>query len=149
MGVSTLHKAGSYMEVHGAGFRTDHERVFELGTQLRGEAVNWLVDLVEGDASELYNLEHFLMALRRRFEDPLTEEKVQAALRRLWQESRSVSDFAVEFRRLASRLRGWPEMVLVQLFKDALHPKILQWSLINGDPETLMEWIRRAGEVKL
>uniref|UniRef100_A0ACB8G5H6 Uncharacterized protein n=1 Tax=Sphaerodactylus townsendi TaxID=933632 RepID=A0ACB8G5H6_9SAUR len=101
-----LIQAGSYMEVHGAGFRTDCERVFELGTQLRGEAANWLVGLVEAGATELHNLEHFLLALRLRFENPLTEEKARAALQRLRQGTRSVSDFAAEFHRLASRLRA-------------------------------------------
>uniref|UniRef100_A0ACB8GEY2 Uncharacterized protein n=1 Tax=Sphaerodactylus townsendi TaxID=933632 RepID=A0ACB8GEY2_9SAUR len=86
-------QVGSYMEVHGAGFWMDRERVFELGTQLRGEAVNWLVGLVEGDALKLYNLEHFLMVLQRRFEDPLTEEK--ALTLTLRQGSRSVSDWQV------------------------------------------------------
>uniref|UniRef100_A0ACB8FFT6 Uncharacterized protein n=1 Tax=Sphaerodactylus townsendi TaxID=933632 RepID=A0ACB8FFT6_9SAUR len=107
-----LIQASSYMEVHGAGFWTDREQVFELGTHLRGEAANWLVGLVEGDAPELYDLEQFLLALRWRFEDPLTEERARAALRRLCQGTRSVSDFATEFCRLTSRLRGWPEMVL-------------------------------------
>uniref|UniRef100_A0ACB8F0S9 Uncharacterized protein n=1 Tax=Sphaerodactylus townsendi TaxID=933632 RepID=A0ACB8F0S9_9SAUR len=119
-----LIQVGFYMEVHGAGFRMDRERVFELGTQLRGEAVNWLVGLVETNAAELYDLEQFLLALRLRFEDPLTEEKAQASLQRLQQGTRSISDFAAEVRRLASRLRGWPELVLVQLFKDALSTEI-------------------------
>uniref|UniRef100_A0ACB8FSW0 Uncharacterized protein n=1 Tax=Sphaerodactylus townsendi TaxID=933632 RepID=A0ACB8FSW0_9SAUR len=51
--------------------------------------------------------------------------------------------------RLASHLRVWSELVLVQLFKNSLHPNILQWALIHGDPETLMEWIRWAGDTKL
>uniref|UniRef100_A0ACB8EUK6 Uncharacterized protein n=1 Tax=Sphaerodactylus townsendi TaxID=933632 RepID=A0ACB8EUK6_9SAUR len=83
--------AGSYMEVHGAGFRTDPERVFELGTQLRGDAANWLVGLVESNAAELYDLEQFLLALRLRFEDLLTEEKARASLQRLRQGTRSIS----------------------------------------------------------
>uniref|UniRef100_A0ACB8EU76 Uncharacterized protein n=1 Tax=Sphaerodactylus townsendi TaxID=933632 RepID=A0ACB8EU76_9SAUR len=83
-----LIQAGSYMEVHGAGFQTDHERVFELGTQLRGEAANWLVGLVETNAVELYDLEQFLLALRLRFEDPLTEEKARDSLQRLRQGTR-------------------------------------------------------------
>uniref|UniRef100_A0ACB8G3T1 Uncharacterized protein n=1 Tax=Sphaerodactylus townsendi TaxID=933632 RepID=A0ACB8G3T1_9SAUR len=123
--------------------------MFEIGTRLRGEAANWLVGLVEEDVPEIHNLEQFLLAVHCRFEDPLAEEKARAALQRLRQGNRSVSDFVAEFRRLASRLRGWPEMVLVQLFKDALHPKVLQWSLVHGDPPTLMDWIKRAGDAEL
>uniref|UniRef100_A0ACB8F0H3 Uncharacterized protein n=1 Tax=Sphaerodactylus townsendi TaxID=933632 RepID=A0ACB8F0H3_9SAUR len=126
-----------------------HERVFEIGTQLRGEAANWLIGLVEEDAPEIHDLEWFLVALRRRFEEPLAEEKARMALQRLRQGDCVVSDFVAEFCRLASRLRGWPEMVLVQLLKDALYPKILQWSLVLGDPGTLMDWIKRAGEAEL
>uniref|UniRef100_A0ACB8G5J3 Uncharacterized protein n=1 Tax=Sphaerodactylus townsendi TaxID=933632 RepID=A0ACB8G5J3_9SAUR len=114
-----LIQVGLYMEVHGNGFQSDHERVRtqlhgEVRTQLHGEAANWLVGLVEEDAPEIHNLEWFLLAL--------------------W---------------LANHLQGWPEMVLVQLFKDALDPKVLQWGLIHGDPKTLVEWIRRSGDAKL
>uniref|UniRef100_A0ACB8EC51 Uncharacterized protein n=1 Tax=Sphaerodactylus townsendi TaxID=933632 RepID=A0ACB8EC51_9SAUR len=140
---------GSYMEVHGSNFYLDRERVFEIGTWLRGEVDNWLVGLVEEDVPELYNLEQFLLALRQRFEDPLAEEKARGELKRLQQGNRSVSEFATDFLRLASHMRGRPELVLVQLFKDALHPKVLQWALIHGDPETLMEWIRWAGDAEL
>uniref|UniRef100_A0ACB8G550 Uncharacterized protein n=1 Tax=Sphaerodactylus townsendi TaxID=933632 RepID=A0ACB8G550_9SAUR len=138
-----LIQVGSYMEVHGEGFQSDHERIFEIGTQLHEEAANWLVGLVEEDAPEIYDLEQFLLALHHRFEDPLAEEKARTTLQQLRQGNHSVSDFAAEFCRLASRLQGWPELVLVQLFKDALHPKVLQWGLIQGDPETLMGWIKR------
>uniref|UniRef100_A0ACB8ERK6 Uncharacterized protein n=1 Tax=Sphaerodactylus townsendi TaxID=933632 RepID=A0ACB8ERK6_9SAUR len=48
--------------------------------------------------------EQFLLVLRLRFEDPLTEEKARASLQRLRQGTCSVSDFAAEFRRLASHL---------------------------------------------
>uniref|UniRef100_A0ACB8F0A5 Uncharacterized protein n=1 Tax=Sphaerodactylus townsendi TaxID=933632 RepID=A0ACB8F0A5_9SAUR len=130
---------GSYMEIHGGSFHSDRERVFEIRTWLRGEAAYWLVGLVEEDAPEIYHLECFLLALRKRFEDPLVEEKARGELQRLQKGSLSVSDFAAEFHELASCLCGRPEMVLVQLFEDALHPKVLQWALVNGNPETLME----------
>uniref|UniRef100_A0ACB8E6N1 Uncharacterized protein n=1 Tax=Sphaerodactylus townsendi TaxID=933632 RepID=A0ACB8E6N1_9SAUR len=106
------------------------------------------VGLVEEDVLEIYNLEWFLLAQRQRFEGPLAEEKAWGKLQCLWQGNHSVSEFATDFRRLASRLRGWPELVLVQLFKDALHPKVLQWALIHCDSEMLMEWIRRAGDAE-
>uniref|UniRef100_A0ACB8ET72 Histone-lysine N-methyltransferase nsd2 n=1 Tax=Sphaerodactylus townsendi TaxID=933632 RepID=A0ACB8ET72_9SAUR len=73
-----LIQVGSYMEVHGSRFYSDRERVFEIGTWLRGEADNWLVGLVEEDVPDLSNLEQFLLALQRRFEDPLAEEKARA-----------------------------------------------------------------------
>uniref|UniRef100_A0ACB8ES80 Uncharacterized protein n=1 Tax=Sphaerodactylus townsendi TaxID=933632 RepID=A0ACB8ES80_9SAUR len=76
-------KVGSYMEIHGDGFRSDRDRVFEIGTRLRGEAANWLVGLVEEDTPEIYDLEQFLLALCRRFEDPLAEEKARTALQQL------------------------------------------------------------------
>uniref|UniRef100_A0ACB8ED21 Uncharacterized protein n=1 Tax=Sphaerodactylus townsendi TaxID=933632 RepID=A0ACB8ED21_9SAUR len=84
-----------------------------------------------------------------RFEDPLVKEKAWGKLQRLGQGNCSVSEFTADFRRLASCLRGWPELVLVQLFKDAFFPKVLQWALIHGDPETLMEWIRWAGDAEM
>uniref|UniRef100_A0ACB8E658 Uncharacterized protein n=1 Tax=Sphaerodactylus townsendi TaxID=933632 RepID=A0ACB8E658_9SAUR len=86
-----LIQAGSYMEVHGAGSWMDREQVFELGTQLRGEDANWLVCLVETNAAELYDLQQFLLALRLRFEDPLTEDKAQAPLQQLRQGTHSVN----------------------------------------------------------
>uniref|UniRef100_A0ACB8F7R2 Uncharacterized protein n=1 Tax=Sphaerodactylus townsendi TaxID=933632 RepID=A0ACB8F7R2_9SAUR len=89
--------------------------------------------LVEEDGLEIYNLDQFLLALRQHFEDPLAEEKAPGELQRLRQGNRSLSDFAGEFHRLASWLRGWPKMDLVQIFKDALHPKLLQWALVQGD----------------
>uniref|UniRef100_A0ACB8EFC0 Uncharacterized protein n=1 Tax=Sphaerodactylus townsendi TaxID=933632 RepID=A0ACB8EFC0_9SAUR len=84
-----LIQAGSYMEVHESEFWSDRERVLELGTQLKGEAANWFVGLVESDAAELYDLEQFLLALPR-FEDSLTEEKARAKLQQLRQGTRSV-----------------------------------------------------------
>uniref|UniRef100_A0ACB8F8H9 Uncharacterized protein n=1 Tax=Sphaerodactylus townsendi TaxID=933632 RepID=A0ACB8F8H9_9SAUR len=84
-----LIQVGSYMEVHGGDLQSERKRVFEVGTQLRGEAANWLAGLVEGDAPEIYNLEWFLLALRWRFEDPLAEEKARAALQRLRQGNHS------------------------------------------------------------
>uniref|UniRef100_A0ACB8FBP9 Uncharacterized protein n=1 Tax=Sphaerodactylus townsendi TaxID=933632 RepID=A0ACB8FBP9_9SAUR len=75
-----LIQVSSCMEIHGDGFRSDCDRVFEIGTRLQGEAANWLVGLVEEDAPEIYDLEQFLLALRRRFEDFLAEEKARTAL---------------------------------------------------------------------
>uniref|UniRef100_A0ACB8FJH4 Uncharacterized protein n=1 Tax=Sphaerodactylus townsendi TaxID=933632 RepID=A0ACB8FJH4_9SAUR len=66
-------RVGSYMEIHGNGFRSDREKVFEVGTQLRRETVIWIVGLVEEDAPEIYSLEQFLLTLQQRFEDPLGE----------------------------------------------------------------------------
>uniref|UniRef100_A0ACB8E7B8 Uncharacterized protein n=1 Tax=Sphaerodactylus townsendi TaxID=933632 RepID=A0ACB8E7B8_9SAUR len=80
-----LIQVGSYMEVHSDAFHTDRERVFEVGTQLCGEAANWLFGLVEEDSPEMYDLEQFLLALRRWFEDPLAEEKARGDLQRLRQ----------------------------------------------------------------
>uniref|UniRef100_A0ACB8F3J6 Uncharacterized protein n=1 Tax=Sphaerodactylus townsendi TaxID=933632 RepID=A0ACB8F3J6_9SAUR len=75
-----LIQVSSYLEIHGDDFRSDRDRVFEIGTRLGGEAANWLISLVEEDAPEIHDLEQFLLALRHRFEDPLVEEKAQAAV---------------------------------------------------------------------
>uniref|UniRef100_A0ACB8EL86 Glucose-6-phosphate 1-dehydrogenase n=1 Tax=Sphaerodactylus townsendi TaxID=933632 RepID=A0ACB8EL86_9SAUR len=35
------------------------------------------------------------------------------------------------------------------MFKDGLHPRVLQWALVQGDPGSLMDWIRCAGEAEV
>uniref|UniRef100_A0ACB8EBN2 Uncharacterized protein n=1 Tax=Sphaerodactylus townsendi TaxID=933632 RepID=A0ACB8EBN2_9SAUR len=130
--------------------RKKEKTAIELSTADEGpEEVDAEVGLVEEDVLKIYNLEWFLLALQQRFEDPLVEGKAWGKLQHLWQGNCSVSEFVTDFSRLASRLRGWPELVLVQLFKDTLHPKVLQWALIHGNPEPLMGWIRQAGAAEM
>uniref|UniRef100_A0ACB8G4E7 Uncharacterized protein n=1 Tax=Sphaerodactylus townsendi TaxID=933632 RepID=A0ACB8G4E7_9SAUR len=116
-------EVGLYMEVHGNSFYLDQERVFELGTWLWGEATNRLVGLIEEDVLEIYNLEWFLLALRQRFEDPLAEEHTRGELQRLQQGNRSISEFTTDFCRLASRLCGWPDLVLASSSRTLFTPR--------------------------
>lgn len=78
-----------------------------------------------------------MYALRERFEDLLLKLRAKSSLHQIRKGNRSVSEYALEFRRLASKLSNCPESLKIEHFKAGLKPKILEWSLARGRPQML------------
>lgn len=65
----------NYMEEYGQDIPTDWARICIVQAALDGIAADWVVDLHDSDNPELLNFNQFMVSLRRRFEDPLADQK--------------------------------------------------------------------------
>lgn len=143
-----LSQVADHMEEWGPTFPNEAAKVKCVARHLKGEAANWLVQLYDCQAAELGSLAEFMRALRARFEDPFRASIALAELKALDQGSRSVSEYALEFRSLVAQVPDCTEGMKIQYFKEGLRPEIVRWALTRGNPPTAMEWIRLAGEAE-
>lgn len=144
-----LSQARIYLGRYGAAFPDDEARVSAIAESLDGEAAEWMMALHDVGAPELGGVEAFLEGLRERFEDPILTRRAELAMYSLRQGSRSVAEYIGQFRRIAQRLRGWPEQLLVCQFRDGLSREMYQGCLFRGFPDSLPAWYRLASTLEL
>lgn len=76
-----------------------------------------MVTLHNANTPELWNFDHFMMALQCRFEKPLDDIKAHDHIRVMKQGRWLVVEYTEEFRDLACCV-DWPDDILVSWFKD-------------------------------
>lgn len=57
----------SYMELYGQDIPSDNKWMRIVTMALEGAAAQWMVTLHNANAPKLHNINHFMVALRRRF----------------------------------------------------------------------------------
>ncbi|XP_058041925.1 uncharacterized protein LOC131199783 [Ahaetulla prasina] len=116
---------------------------------LTGRAAAWLVSLYTNHSPLLQNYEHFITALRRRFEDPLAEQKAKGRMKTIRQGRRPVADYSQEFSDLVPLMRGWSEVTLVDIYKDGLNGDLYELCRARASPTTLYGWYTLAAEMEI
>ncbi|XP_060541565.1 zinc finger protein 213-like [Pantherophis guttatus] len=138
----------TYMQEYGRDFQTQGSRVRVVTLALEGAAARWMVTLHNANAPELWNFDHFMTALRRRFEDPLADRKARDRIKVVRQGRRPVAEYTEEFWDLACRVH-WPEDILVSCFKDGLSDDLYNACVARGAPNDLHEWYVTAEEAEI
>ncbi len=106
-------------------------------TLLTGKALDWATALWEQHSPPADNCELFVAEMRRVFHHPTSGGEVEHRLLQISQGTRSVAEFAIEFRTLASE-SGWDQQALRVTFHRALSP-YLKDELALRDPAPDLE----------
>lgn len=118
-------------------FPTESSKVAYIITLLTGKALDWASALWDQQAPLTANSGSFIAEMKRVFHHPASTGDVDYRLLRLSQGTRSVAEFAIEFRTLASE-SGWDQRALRATFHQALSPE-LKDELAFRDPSPDLE----------
>ncbi|KAJ8012753.1 hypothetical protein DPEC_G00046150 [Dallia pectoralis] len=102
---------------------SDHEKVSALVSRLTGKALAWANSIWNGGGPILHQWEAFVRTFRSIFDKPPEGREAGECLFHLRQGSRSVQDFALEFRTLAAGA-GWGERAYIDAFRCSLRPDV-------------------------
>ncbi|ETE60848.1 Retrotransposon-like protein 1, partial [Ophiophagus hannah] len=107
---------------------------------MEGEAADWVADLYAEHSQELGDVGLFLDALRMTFEHHTQAQQAEGEIFEARQRGRPV--------RLAGKLSGWPEQLLVHQFKAGLD-QALRWAYVyHCLLPCLVEWFQAATELE-
>lgn len=118
-------------------FPTESSKVAYIITLLTGKALDWASTLWDQRSPLTANSSNFISEMRRVFHHPACTGDVDYRLLRLSQGTRSVAEFAIEFRTLASE-SGWDQRALKATFHQALSSE-LKDELAFRDPSPDLE----------
>ncbi|KAI2650240.1 Transposon Tf2-6 polyprotein [Labeo rohita] len=104
-------------------FPTESSKVAYVVTLLTGKALDWATALWDQQSPLTENSEAFISEMKRVFYHPASRGDANYHLLRLSQGTRSVSEFAIEFRTLATEA-GWNSQALRAAIHNALSPEI-------------------------
>uniref|UniRef100_A0A803TH52 Retrotransposon gag domain-containing protein n=1 Tax=Anolis carolinensis TaxID=28377 RepID=A0A803TH52_ANOCA len=138
-----------FMEDFGDQFPSESAKIHTVGANLKEAAADWLMQMYDTGVRELACLEDFLRAFRERFEDPLAEERAKAQLKRIYQGGRTVSEYVLEFKATAGKIRDWSDTTKLEYFRAGLRSEVLEWASHRGNPRDLEDWILLAGRGRL
>ncbi|XP_058041525.1 receptor activity-modifying protein 1 isoform X1 [Ahaetulla prasina] len=139
----------NHMMDWGENYWSQAAQVRAVTQNLTGRAAAWFVSLYSGHSPSLQNYEHFMTALRRRFEDPLAEQKAKSRMKTIRQGRRPVADYSQEFSDLVPLMRGWSEVTLVDIYKDGLNGDLYELCRAQASPTTLYDWYTLAAEMEI
>ncbi|KAL0157283.1 hypothetical protein M9458_048529, partial [Cirrhinus mrigala] len=98
---------------------TKNSKVAYVITLLTGRALDWASALWEQGSLLTTNCKDFIAELKRVFHHPASKGEVDHRLLHISQGTRSVADFTIEFRTLATE-SGWDERALKAIYHHAL-----------------------------
>lgn len=93
---------------------------------------------------ELADLGLFLEALRIHFEDEASIQVAEGDLVSLRKWGRPAWEYVQEFRKIAGRLRGWPDRLLVHQFHMGLDWELRQACVYRGLRSDISDWYKVA-----
>lgn len=118
-------------------FPTESSRVAYMTTLLVGKALDWATALWERRSPLTSNSDLFIAEMRKVFHHPVSGAEVDHRLLQLAQGTRSVAEFAIEFRTLAAESE-WDQRALKAAFHRALSRE-LKDELAYRDPAPDLE----------
>ncbi|CAG8529141.1 13676_t:CDS:2, partial [Racocetra persica] len=121
----------------------DHTQVGLLGSLLTGSALAWFTPLLEKQFELLEDFRELVKEFEAMFGDADKSRIAANKIRKLVQGSRPVSNYASEFRQIASDL-DWSEAALVNQFRTRLQDDVKDLLLIIEDPTLLNDAISKA-----
>ncbi|XP_048338343.1 uncharacterized protein LOC125424948 [Sphaerodactylus townsendi] len=122
-------------------YRSEAEKVRDIGSVLDGEAAQWFVELYEIGADETHSVAELLQGLRLRFQDLDAENKAIHTVKTIKQGNRPFAEFAREFRAANSKLPDWPERMKCEYFFGAVNDDIREKAVLYREPQMIAEWI--------
>lgn len=99
--------------------------VVTVNSVLTGKSADWVSDLHSEHARELTNIGMFLESLRKWFKDETWMLAAEGQILLMKQHGRPTRDYVKEFKKVAGRLRTWPEWLLIHHFYLGLN-RVLQ-----------------------
>ena len=120
-------------------FLSDDARIAFVVSLLTGRALDWAVATLNSDVSFSSDYSRFISEFRLVFDHPPDGTDSASKLHSISQGTRSVAEFAVEFRILAAR-SGWGEEALKSAFRRGLSDAIKDL-ILRDRPRTLADLI--------
>lgn len=120
-----------------SSFPTENSKVAYIITLLTGKALNWATSLWDQKSPLTNNSTSFIAEMKKVFQHPASKGDVSYRLLQLSQGERSVAEFSIEFRTLASE-SGWDQRALKATFHRALSSE-LKDELAFRDPAPDLE----------
>lgn len=141
-----------YLKFYSSSLKDDVQKILAISQLLSGKVLEWfqpiLKDFLEDtlkteEAKHVFGLyANFEEKLRTLFGEPKKAEHAEKQLHRLRQ-TKSASDYAVEFKRLAS-ISGLPEEALFHPFYQGLKTQVQDELAKEGRTKTFNEYVEKA-----
>uniref|UniRef100_A0A3B3SD02 DUF4939 domain-containing protein n=1 Tax=Paramormyrops kingsleyae TaxID=1676925 RepID=A0A3B3SD02_9TELE len=136
-------QCGLYVEEHPEQFRHPGAEVRFTISLLTGQAREWATALWVENSPLLLSAREFHHALREVFDHPAVGRRPGFRLLDCQQGNRSVAEFSLEFRTIATNLH-WPDDCLQVLFLRALKPEVQNELLHHGEAPSFDELVQQA-----
>jgi len=121
-------------------FPDDVSKISYIVGLLRDRALKWAESVIDQSTLTDYSYQEFLDLFKQTFCPKVSEESASKKLWSLKQGSRSVADFAIDFRTLATE-SGWNEPALKGAFLHSLNEKLKDELACRDEPDSLDELI--------
>lgn len=104
-----LKQVWTHLDQHGGEYTEVKAQVDVVIIILEGEAAEWMTTLHDEGAPDLSDPDAFLCELRAQFSNPMQTQQVEIEVCKVKHWSRPLAKYIREFRKIAGRLRHWPE----------------------------------------
>uniref|UniRef100_A0A8C5QHS7 Retrotransposon gag domain-containing protein n=1 Tax=Leptobrachium leishanense TaxID=445787 RepID=A0A8C5QHS7_9ANUR len=135
-----LNQISIHFELTPWSYPTDRAKIAFVINHLTDKALRWANPLWETDKPIVYNYREFMSAFRRVFDPTGPKTNAAKSLLRLRQGTKSLGDYALEFRSLASEL-NWNNEALVAVFSEGLNDELQDEVAARDLPEELEDLI--------
>lgn len=125
-------------------YPSDRSRIAFVVNLLTGRALQWASSIWNAQSEFLVSFERFSTEMRRAFDHPTRRAEASRRLQALHQGARAVSDYAIDFRTLASET-GWrDDLALQSSFYQGLSDPVKDQLAAREEPEDLDDLIQTA-----
>uniref|UniRef100_A0A8C5PZZ7 Retrotransposon gag domain-containing protein n=1 Tax=Leptobrachium leishanense TaxID=445787 RepID=A0A8C5PZZ7_9ANUR len=138
-----LNQISIHFELTPWSYPTDRAKIAFVINHLTDKALSWANPLWDTDKPIVYNYRDFMSAFRRVFDPPGRKTNAAKSLLRLRQGARSLGEYALEFRSLASEL-NWNNEALIAVFSEGLNDELqdeIAARDLPGDLEDLITYL--------
>lgn len=124
-------------------YATHRSRISYLIASLKGAALAWASAVWEEQSKLCFDYDDFTQEMKKVFDHPVRGKDAARHLLSLQQGSRSVAEFAIEFRTLAAE-SGWNDEALQGVFQNALSDNLKDELVSREEPGSLDQLISLA-----
>lgn len=124
-------------------FASEEAKIAFLVSLLAGAARDWGTAVWEQQGPLCRSYSAFIAEMKHNFDHPVQGRDASVRLLSIKQGSRSVAEYALEFRTLAAEA-GWNEVALRGSFYNGLSDQLKDELSLREEPATLDQWISSA-----
>ncbi|OMH86021.1 Retrotransposon-like protein 1 [Zancudomyces culisetae] len=128
-------------------FTTDKSKIVFIGAHLERPAAMWFQDLIRGSSEYLQIFARFYEYFSASFSDPSYQIKCANKIRKCYQGTRSIIEYATDFKMLA-RGAGFDDISLMDQYQRGLKRQIHQYLIMAPIPHNLDELIQTTSEIE-